>query len=231
MIIKETTYDKSCIYCISNTDTGKVYFGRAKNYTKRAKEHLQGLKRGNYYNEYLQRAFNKEQDLIIFPFEKGKVEDLPEREKYWIKHYSSNQRDNGYNLTEGGIDFKIHSKEQREKIAKKRKGVTTSLKGRKQSEEHKLARSITTKGISKPMSESTLLAVRAERQKRVGTRQKGKPVKVTDTVTGITTIFDSKRAVEDFLNIERDTLIHKFYYGKPRVKLKEISYKQYIIKR
>ena len=44
-------------------------------------------------------------------------------------------------------------------------------------------------------------------------------------------LFDSKRKVEDFLELKRDSLIHKFYYGKPRQILKETIYNNFLIQR
>jgi hypothetical protein len=117
------------------------------------------------------------------------------------------------------------------KRADKRRGNPGSLKGRPQTEEHKAARSIATKGISKPMSISTLQALRKARALKKGSRQKGKEVVVENINTQEQLRFTSKREVEDFLGLKRDTLIHKFYYGKPRQILKTITFNNYLITR
>lgn len=39
------------------------------------------------------------------------------------------------------------------------------------------------------------------------------------------------KEVEDFLKLKRDSLIHKFYYGKPRKILKETTYNNFLIQR
>jgi group I intron endonuclease len=222
---------KSCIYCILNCNTGMLYFGQTRNFSKRSLEHKNDLKANRHCNSWLQRLFNKENLFMIFPVEKCDIDKLNEKEIFWISYHDSSNRVNGYNLSKGGTNSILWSPEVIKKRADKRRGNPGSLKGRPQTEEHKKARSLATKGISKPMLESTLVNVRASRLLKKGTRQKGKIVTVTDCNTNENLIFNSKREVEDFLNLTRDTLIHKFYYGKPRQILKTITFNNYIITR
>ena len=67
--------------------------------------------------------------------------------------------------------------------------------------------------------------------KNKGKRRKGKIVKVINLATDEVMSFNSKREVEDFLQIKRDSLIHKFYYGRPRQILKEIIFNNHLIQR
>lgn len=57
------------------------------------------------------------------------IEELDQKEKYWIEYYESNNHSNGYNMTDGGSNG-VLNKEARQKISK-------ALKGKKLSEEHK----------------------------------------------------------------------------------------------
>jgi group I intron endonuclease len=230
-MILNNTYTGSCIYSILNKDRGLIYIGQTRNYQKRSKEHLAALKRGNHTNIKLQRAFNCTHTLLITPIEECLEELLNEREIHWIKLYKSTDRNCGYNFSQGG-DFSLLTltPEAQKRKADARRGNPGSLLGRSQTEAHKLARSIATKGIPRPMSIKTLQALKDYQKTRRGTRSKGKIVKVTLPDNKIIT-FNSKREVEDFLGLKRDTLIHKFYYGKPRQILKKITFKEFIIER
>ena len=58
------------------------------------------------------------------------IENINEREKYWILFYKSNNRDFGYNIEDGGHAHRSFSDATRKKIS-------DALKGRPKSEEHK----------------------------------------------------------------------------------------------
>jgi group I intron endonuclease len=206
-----------------------MYFGQTVNYTTRSQEHCRALKNVKHHNFFLQRCFNKKQEFCIFPVESCNNDDLNIREIFWINYHNTNNKVYGYNLTSGGNSLYKRNIESIKKMADSRRGNPGSLKGKTQSEEHKLKRSLITKGISKPMSEETLLKLKSARLLKKGTRQKGKKVLVTDCNTNELITFNSKREVEDFLGLKRDSLIHKFYYGKPRQILKEIAYNNFKI--
>ena len=231
MDILESKYSESCIYCILNYDNGKMYFGLTKNYKIRVRDHVNELKRNKHHNSYLQNVYNKMQKLIVFPVEKCNAFLLKEREMFWIKYHQSYIRTNGYNLTLGGEDLSHMTKEALIRKANSRRGKSGSLKGRAQSPEHIKARVAKTKGQKRNYTKEHLEAIKNTRHKAKGSRQKGKPVTITNLETNKVLYFNSKREVEDFFNIKRDSLIHKFYYGRPRQKLKKIIFNNYLIER
>lgn len=231
MDILESTYNSSCIYCILNYDTGKMYFGLTKHYKIRVRDHVNDLKSNRHGNSYLQNAYNKSQNLCIFPVEKCEITLLKEREIFWIEYHKTSIRANGYNLTLGGEDLAYMTKESLEKRSATRKGKTTSLKGRKQSPEWIEARMSKLRGQKRSYSVQHIQAIKSTMAKNKGTRGKGKLVTLIDLKTNESLIFNSKREVEDFLNLKRDTLIHKFYFGKPRKILRETEYNGFLIKR
>lgn len=231
MEVLEKTYDNSCIYCILNYDTGKMYFGLSKHYKIRVRDHVNDLKANRHNNNYLQNAFNKKQKLVIFPVEKCEQLLLKEREIFWIAYHKTDLRKNGYNLTKGGEDLSHMTKEALLKRSLTRKGKTTSLKGRKQSPDWIEARMSKLRGQKRNYSPEHIEAIKKTMSKNRGIRRKGKIVKVTDLNTNEVIMFNSKREVEDYFNLKRDSLIHKFYYGRPRQILKEIVYNNHLIQR
>lgn len=93
---------KSGIYKI--TINNKTYVGRdvllCKN--KRKKYHLLKLRKGVHPNKYLQNAYNKYNEFKYDVIELCDVNELNEKEIYWINKLNSIYTKNGYNLTTGG---------------------------------------------------------------------------------------------------------------------------------
>ena len=58
------------------------------------------------------------------------IEQINERESYWIAYYKSNNRKFGYNIEEGGHAYRTFSDETRKKISE-------ALKGRPKTPEHR----------------------------------------------------------------------------------------------
>ena len=96
----------SGIYKIENKTNGLVYIGQSKNIEKRLADH----KRISYspkapeYNNQIHTAIRKYgiDNFIYSTIEECPINELNNREKYWVKYYDSYI--NGYNGTEGG-DF------------------------------------------------------------------------------------------------------------------------------
>jgi len=231
MEILEPVYNEPCIYCILNYDNGKMYFGLTKHFKTRVRDHVNDLKASRHANDYLQKAWNKKQKFVIFPVEKCDIKVLTEREIFWIDYHKTCLRNNGYNLTYGGEDLKHLTKESLAKRSKTRTGVSTALKGKKQSLEWVEARMIKLRGQKRNYTDNHIQAIKTARAKSKGTRCKGKVVIVTNLETKKVILFNSKREVEDFFQLKRDSLIHKFYYGRPRKILKETVYNNYLIQR
>jgi group I intron endonuclease len=218
------------IYCLLNKSNGKKYIGLSRNILSRINQHTKDLVRKQHYNEYLQAAYSKS-PFVAFLVQECLQEELKEFEMFWISSYETCNRDKGYNLTHGGEDLGSLTNEAKERKRLNRIGKSSSLKGKKQPKEWVAARTKKLIGQKRNYTESHIEAIKEARKKSIGSRKKGKLVTLTNTITGEVTIFNSKREVEDFLNIKRDTLIHKFYYGKPRQILKKINYSNYIIER
>ena len=92
---------KGSIYIIKNTINDKVYIGQTtQTINIRFTNHKMASRTGEDTKFY--RAIQKYGEQNFYPelLEQVKVEDLNERERYWIKYYDSYH--NGYNSTLGG---------------------------------------------------------------------------------------------------------------------------------
>lgn len=146
------------IYKILNLINGKIYIGQTtKSIHHRLKRHLYLVRKGK--NRYLYDAIRKygSENFSIDEIETCYSKDeLNEREKFWIKHFKSNEKECGYNMNEGGTGGR-QSREIVELIASKKRGVPLT-------EEHKRNISIGNRGKSKT----------PEHNKKVSESNKGK---------------------------------------------------------
>lgn len=92
------------IYKYTNNLNGLVYIGQAKNLQRRKYAHSSAYKNpsASEYNNQLHTAMRKYgiENFTFEVVEQCKIEELNEREKYWIAFYNSYKK--GYNGTEGG---------------------------------------------------------------------------------------------------------------------------------
>lgn len=95
------TKDICGIYKITNNINKKVYIGQSIHIFQRWKEHKRKFKNGNSYLYKAMRCFginNFTFDLVC----ECEKEQLNRLEKEYIEHFKSNQKEYGYNLTNGG---------------------------------------------------------------------------------------------------------------------------------
>lgn len=95
------------IYKIENKINGKIYIGQSVDIKRRIrthKYHAYNAKDEKTYNLYLYVAMRKygKENFTYTIIEQCEKELLDEREKYWIRHYKSNLKEFGYNLSDGG---------------------------------------------------------------------------------------------------------------------------------
>ena len=124
------------------TINNKVYIGQSVNIYKRKTYHESYIKRNKHANAYMQRAFNKYNDFKFEVIEECSIEELDERECYWIDYYDCLNGEFGYNLQSGGHFNKRLSEESKKKLSE-------SHKGKKLSEETKKRMGKSRKGIKR----------------------------------------------------------------------------------
>lgn len=121
---------KGIIYKIINKQNGLIYIGQTTTTLKRRWQgHKSALKSQIHHNELLQRAYNKYgiEPFEIFLIERCNIEELDERERYWINYYDSTNRSKGYNFESGGNKLKKHSPETIEKFILHSRGENNKL--------------------------------------------------------------------------------------------------------
>ena len=95
------------IYKITNKINGNIYIGLSVDIYRRWQSHKQRYhkKSNKEYNKVLYKAFHKYgiENFTFEIIEECALEQLREREKYWIAYYDSYH--NGYNATPGGDDI------------------------------------------------------------------------------------------------------------------------------
>lgn len=123
------------IYKYENKSNGKIYIGRSVNIAKRKREHITNPSPYSYFDQTLQKLG---EDAFYFDIiEECTIDNIKEREKYWIKYYNSyapEYREIGYNLTRGGEEYQSDENpwaklkiEQVEEIIYKLSHSTTSM--------------------------------------------------------------------------------------------------------
>lgn len=128
---------------------GKVYIGQTtRSVEKRWKEHIWDAY-GARYSSNLHRAIKKysSDGFCVETVEECDSIILDERERYWIAYYQSNNKNKGYNLTDGG-DAGSHRCPDRDTTRMKKsiaqRGSSNSFFGRHHSADHRA-------NISKPV--------------------------------------------------------------------------------
>lgn len=120
------------IYCIENLIDCKKYIGLSCDIKRRFIEHKSHLNNGTHKNRHLQFAWDKygQNNFKFYIIELCEIQDLDEREIYYISKFNTQDQSCGYNIESGGHKNKSLSDETKNKIS-------AALQGRVFSEEHK----------------------------------------------------------------------------------------------
>ena len=135
---------KSGIY-MWTSPSGKSYIGQTVNLKKRYNSFLRFNK--NYSGDKINNArkkYNNERDWEYKVLEYCDVNELDEREKYYIALYDT--INNGYNCESGGNENKIVSDESKQKMSEAMKGENNPMYGKHLTEEQKRKLSEAKKG-------------------------------------------------------------------------------------
>ena len=93
------------IYALENTVNGKIYIGQSIDIDKRIKEHFYKANNKNdiSYNSAIHAAIRKygKESFNCFVVEQCGLDELDNKEKYYINYYNSTTP-NGYNILSGG---------------------------------------------------------------------------------------------------------------------------------
>ena len=165
---EDNIYSRIGIYGIKNLINGKIYIGKTgMNFGDRWDSHRSLLNSGKHDNPHLQRAWDQygQNNFEFIVIEDCNVDDLSDREKYYIKLY----KDMGlaYNIHDGGDEGynlgKHLSDETKRKIGEKNR---INGLGRKAPDETKLKMSESHTGMKyTPMSEEGKKNIQQAQQK------------------------------------------------------------------
>lgn len=111
------------IYKITNTINNKVYIGQTKNSVAyRFNQHFREAKckKKKNYGRFHDDILKYGKDAFVYQVleEVENLEDVDNRERYWISCYESTNPNKGYNSDTGGIKGGYKSKKTRDKIGK-----------------------------------------------------------------------------------------------------------------
>lgn len=92
------------IYKIENQVNGKIYIGQSINIEQRWYNHRNELNGNRHCNRHLQNSWNKhgEKNFKFEIIEECTLDNIDEKEIYWISYYNSTNIFNGYNISSGG---------------------------------------------------------------------------------------------------------------------------------
>lgn len=93
------------IYMYENKLNHKQYIGQSTNIARRKEEHLKWPSKYSHFDQELKII--GEQGFNFSILEECTVDQLDEREIYWIEYYNS--KENGYNLIAGGQNYRGES--------------------------------------------------------------------------------------------------------------------------
>ena len=126
------------IYKITNKVNGKIYIGQTiRDPYSRFNEHLRDSS-DDYFHSAI-RKYGKENFSFDIIDEASSIEELNDKETYWIRYYNSCvdfENCNGYNCSLGGEDnpmFNEHSKERHDAIMRSettRKKISDTMKAK-----------------------------------------------------------------------------------------------------
>ena len=118
------------IYKIENTTNHKVYIGQSVNIEGRWAKHLTLLQHNKHGNKHLQSAWNKygSGSFVFSVLEECCVEQLTEREQYYIDLYGGLNSSNNYNNRDASNKGNL-SEESKQRVSNSLKGNIPWNKG------------------------------------------------------------------------------------------------------
>jgi group I intron endonuclease len=203
------------IYKTTNTINNKIYIGQDKNNDPTY------LGSGNLIKKAIKK-YGKEKFIKEILYICNTIEELNEKERFYINEYNSINKEIGYNISIGGTNGVMlnrkHSNETKEKMSKSalgkikseihRKNIGLSTKGRIISDEEKKKRS-----LSNPYTGMKKTPLSNEIKQKISNTKKGKchsiktKEKMSKSHMGTKNSFYGKKHSEEYLLRRRKPII------------------------
>lgn len=162
----------SGVYLLKNLISGRVYIGSSSDLKERFADHLRQIRNGKHDNEILRKSALKHgaTSFVIGVIEY--TEDLKAREQYWMDHYKSYKRQNGFNILPAAYSRKGHKESLELRLRK-----SAATKGKPKTADHNRKNSEAKKGIlnpnfGKPAHPALRAAVIASNKRRAEERKR-----------------------------------------------------------
>ena len=111
------------IYAIRNNKNDKVYIGQSVDVEYRICNHFSCLRHDRHDNDHLQRAYNQCPECFSWQLlEECTIEQLGEREIWYINFYDSTNQEKGYNRSFGGQNYHRATEETKKKMSEVKRG-------------------------------------------------------------------------------------------------------------
>ena len=97
-----------------------IYIGQSVNIERRWSAHLNELKQNKHCNKKLQNVYNKYPDSVKFQIlEECDIDELDEREMFYIKQFDTYNSDYGLNMNLGGDSNRKYKTKEEAEVARK----------------------------------------------------------------------------------------------------------------
>lgn len=124
------------VYAHKNKINGKFYIGLTKQNPAIRWRNGEGYKESPlFYSAILKYGWENFEHIILES--NLSKEEAEQKEKYYIKYYNSNDKNNGYNLTSGGEKHYVFTEEVKSKLKNQKLGKLNPMYGTHLSEQEK----------------------------------------------------------------------------------------------
>lgn len=211
------------IYMIKNTVNGKIYIGQTVQFlNQRWSKHINAKK--NTYLAFALDKYGRDKFTIEQIDTAQTLDELNQKEQYWISFYNSTDREIGYNIKAGGENHLL-AEETKIKIGLANSGKKASVETRKKQSEARKGKKLSKETCQKMSESKKGHIVSEETRSKIGQKHKNKIVSEESKLK-----MSEARKGKRYLSDERYKELGEKQKGKKRPelsdKMKGLKYSQ-----